>query len=400
MAANPSSFAHLRLSPPAAGAPLPRVLSGGWQAEPAGETEGDPLERAPESRTFRVDASSPDDVLAMAAGGGNHRAAAIIVRRYTPKVRSRLQRWIGLVDIDDHVQNAFIRLFEQLPRLRDPSALRGFLVGITLRIACTELRRRRRSRTQLTATGDVPEPETTANDSEPAREALWRFESILGRLAPSSRRVFMLRYVEKLELTDIAAEMGISVATVKRHFARAATAVSAMVKREPALAEYLPIAVEADEAGVARTTAGSEATTSPQPAASAGLPPAQTSPSPDETRDVRDVRAHDPRTAEPVRASAGRGHPRLARFTERGARAAARRRARRTAVRGHVLLRRPAGRLSSCTSPPESYRPSRRPAAPPIRAHDPARVSGGARRDFRVVPRGGGGRARTRTWLR
>ena len=229
-----------------------------------GPIAAEPVERAPESRTFRVDAKSPDDVLAMAACGGSHRAATIIVRRYTSKVRSRLHHWIGPVDIDDHVQDAFIRLFEQLPRLRDPSALRGFLIGITLRIACTELRRRRRSRTRLTATGDVPEPRMTRNESEPAREALWRFESILGRLAPSSRRVFVLRYVEKLELTDIAEEMRISVATAKRHFARAAAVVSAMVKREPALAEYLPTVPDASETEISADTAGSDATTSPR----------------------------------------------------------------------------------------------------------------------------------------
>jgi RNA polymerase sigma-70 factor (ECF subfamily) len=188
-----------------------------------------------------VDVSSPDDVLALAAGAGSARAANIIMRRHSGRVRSKLHRWIGPQDIDDHVQDVFVRLFEQLPRLRDPSALRGFLAGITLRIACTELRRRRRSRLRLTATGALPEPCGTVDDKGPAREALWRFESILERLGASSRRVFVLRYVEKLELTDVASEMRISVATAKRHLARAAATVSAMVKREPSLAEYLTL---------------------------------------------------------------------------------------------------------------------------------------------------------------
>jgi RNA polymerase sigma-70 factor (ECF subfamily) len=255
MSANPSCFAQFRVSPPLASAPLLRVLPGGRQGASTTPATPEPIECAPESRTFRLDANSPDDVLAIAACGGNHHAASIIVRRYTSKVRSRLHQWMGPVDIDDHVQDAFIRLFEQLPRLRDPSALRGFLVGITFRVACTELRRRRRSRTRLTVTGDVPEPRMTNDDSEPAREALWRFESILSRLSPRSRRVFMLRYVEKLELTDVAEEMRISVATAKRHFARASAAVSAMVKREPALAEYLPLAHDESEVEISRATA-------------------------------------------------------------------------------------------------------------------------------------------------
>jgi len=204
-------------------------------------------EEAPCSGVWRIDASSPDDVLAVAASSGNPRAATIIMRRYSARVRSKLHRWIGPQDIDDHIQDVFIRLFEQLPRLRDPSALRGFLAGITLRIACTELRRRRRCRTRLTDTGQLPEPTGTVDDKGPAREAVWRFESILEKLAPSSRRVFVLRYVEKLELADVASQMNISVATAKRHLARAAATVSAMVKREPALAEYLPLHCPAQE---------------------------------------------------------------------------------------------------------------------------------------------------------
>jgi RNA polymerase sigma-70 factor (ECF subfamily) len=229
--------------------PVLTVLPGGWQGEPPEPERLEGCELEPRSGLFRakpahLDASSDDAVLATAAAEGSHLAAAIIVKRHTPRVRSKLHHWIG-------VQEVFIRLFEQLPRLRDPNALRGFLIGVTLRIACTELRRRRRSRTCLTATGEVPEPRARHDESEPAREALWRFESILERLSPSSRRVFVLRYVERLELTDVATEMGISVATAKRHLARAAATVGAMVKREPALADYLPRACHAD-AGEAR----------------------------------------------------------------------------------------------------------------------------------------------------
>jgi RNA polymerase sigma-70 factor (ECF subfamily) len=255
MLAIPSCYALSTASPLPTNVPVLTVLPGGWQAEPPEPERLEVCELEPRSGVFRarprLDASSDDAVLATAAAAGSHLAAAIIVKRHTPRVRSKLHHWIGPNDIDDRVQEVFIRLFEQLPRLRDPNALRGFLIGVTLRIACTELRRRRRSRTCLTATGEVPEPRARNDESEPAREALWRFESILERLSPSSRRVFVLRYVERLELTDVATEMGISVATAKRHLARAAATVGAMVKREPALAEYLPRACDA-EAGEAR----------------------------------------------------------------------------------------------------------------------------------------------------
>ena len=93
----------------------------------------------------------------------------------------------------------------------------------------------------VTATGELPEPCVSLDDKGPAQEAVWRLESILDELTPSSRRVFVLRYVEKRELTEVALQARISVATAKRHLARAAATVSAMVRREPALAEYLTL---------------------------------------------------------------------------------------------------------------------------------------------------------------
>jgi RNA polymerase sigma-70 factor (ECF subfamily) len=68
---------------------------------------------------------------------------------------------------------------------------------------------------------------------------VWRFEAILDRLGPHARQLFMLRYVQKLELADVATAMDISLATAKRHLARASAQVSAMVVREPALEDYL-----------------------------------------------------------------------------------------------------------------------------------------------------------------
>ncbi|MDP9001734.1 MAG: RNA polymerase sigma factor [Myxococcota bacterium] len=206
------------------------------------------LRRSPEPRhppspsgsPPHIDSQTPDEELARTACEGDPRAAIAIWRRYGVQVRSKLLRWIGAHDLDDHVQEVFSRLFVQLPRLRQRSALRSFLIGITLRVACTELRRRRRGRLHLTATGELPELVGHRGDDGAARQALTRFEAILDKLAPRTRRVFVLRYVEKMELVDVATAMDISLATAKRHLARASMRVFAMAEREPSLVDYLP----------------------------------------------------------------------------------------------------------------------------------------------------------------
>ncbi len=211
------------------------------QLEPDGALPNVPFEPPPPPSGARlvINRETPDEGLALAACEGDPRAAMAIWRRYGVQVRSKLIRWVGTHDLDDHVQEVFSRLFEQLPRLRQRSALRSFLIGITLRVACTELRRRRRWRLRLTATGELPELAEHRGDDGSGRQALSRFETILGKLAPRTRRVFVLRYVEKLELVDVAAAMDISLATAKRHLSRASTRVFAMAEREPALAEYV-----------------------------------------------------------------------------------------------------------------------------------------------------------------
>jgi RNA polymerase sigma-70 factor (ECF subfamily) len=162
-----------------------------------------------------------------------------IWKKYVTLVRSKLRRSIGGQDVEDHVQEVFSRLFERIPQLRDPAALRSFIIGITLRVAGTELRRRRcQWWLRLTPAGELPEVRGPGGDDSDAREALTRFHAILAKLGAHGRRVFELRYVEEKELVEVAQAMGISLATAKRHLSRASARVFAMVEREPALAGY------------------------------------------------------------------------------------------------------------------------------------------------------------------
>jgi RNA polymerase sigma-70 factor (ECF subfamily) len=197
-----------------------------------------------------LDASSDDVRLVRAALGGHPGAHVAIWRKYVGLVRSKIGRMAGSHDVDDHVQEVFSRLFERLGELRDPAALRSFIIGIALRVVGTELRRRRcRHWLLLTATGDLPDvPGPWADDGSDAREMLARFVTIMDRLTPHSARVFELRYVEQKELVDVAAAMGISLATAKRHLARASARVFAMAERDAALAGFVHGGPEAYDA--------------------------------------------------------------------------------------------------------------------------------------------------------
>jgi RNA polymerase sigma-70 factor (ECF subfamily) len=150
------------------------------------------------------------------------RGATLVWDRYAGLVRGVLYRAVGPThDIEDLVQEVFAGFFKNLGTLREPSALRPFLVSIAMRKARTALRKRRTRRwLQLSDDGTVPEVVT--HDGDPrTRHALARLYTILDELDARGRLAFVLRHAEGYELTETAAALGVSLATIKRALSRA-----------------------------------------------------------------------------------------------------------------------------------------------------------------------------------
>lgn len=185
-------------------------------------------------------AALDDASLARAAAEDQPGAAGAVWDRYGAMVHGLLRRVLGPGgDVEDQVQETFIQFFRDVKRLRDPAALRPFLLGIAVRVARSTLRRRRFRRwLSLTDSGVLPE-EPAAGVDEGAREALVRLYAMLDTLDDRSRLLFVLRHIEGLDLADTAAASGLSLATVKRHLAKVTARVHAMAERDPVLAEYL-----------------------------------------------------------------------------------------------------------------------------------------------------------------
>jgi RNA polymerase sigma-70 factor (ECF subfamily) len=103
-----------------------------------------------------------------------------------------------------------------------------------------ELRRRWVRRwVRLSKKSDAADTETVTPDTD-AREALTRFYAILDRVNVNDRAAFALRYMEGLELTEVASALGLSLATTKRRLSRVWNRVVLLVDRDPLLAQYRP----------------------------------------------------------------------------------------------------------------------------------------------------------------
>jgi RNA polymerase sigma-70 factor (ECF subfamily) len=171
--------------------------------------------------------------------GGDPRAAVLLWRSHSVMVRGLIVRTLGPgAEIEDLVQDAFSIFFRKLPTLKDPTAVRSFLFGITLREIRGELRRRRvRKWLQLTSTGELAD--YFAAGDENARHAFARLYRVLDSLDTRGHLAFVLRHFEGYELTEVAEALSCSLATVKRVLSAVETRVWSLAAQDPYLAPYL-----------------------------------------------------------------------------------------------------------------------------------------------------------------
>ena len=157
-----------------------------------------------------------------------------------PMVRRLVTRFFGPgADTPDLSQEVFLRLFRRIEELRNPDGLRGFVVGICLGVARNELRRARVRRwVRLSPSGDLPDWPTEGPDLE-AREALRRLYAILDGVGAHDRSLFVARFLEKMEIAEVAVAHQLSYGTAKRHVARAVGRITRRMGRDPMLVKYL-----------------------------------------------------------------------------------------------------------------------------------------------------------------
>lgn len=181
-----------------------------------------------------------DAALAQAAQLGDARAPREIWRRYAPLVRRIVRRTLGPeYDVEDVVQDVFLRLFDKLSGLRDPAALRAFLVSISVRSVRYELRRRRvRRLVGLSPAPELHDLRVVSVDHE-SRQALSRLYMLLDRMNFRERTAFVLRFVEGMEIDDVAAALEVSVPTARRAIARAWDRMTLLANKDVALTGYL-----------------------------------------------------------------------------------------------------------------------------------------------------------------
>jgi len=162
-----------------------------------------PSRPAVPDRLSLMSAEIPDGDLVRLALDGDPVAFRLLVERHQPTVRARARSLCGNPsDVDDVVQESFLRAFIGLDRLRDADRFAGWLGAIAVNV-CRSLQRR----APVTLLPDWPEPLHPATaDGVPSVDDLDRADAVRAAVAglpAGQRRAVALHYYADLPADEI-----------------------------------------------------------------------------------------------------------------------------------------------------------------------------------------------------
>ena len=173
-----------------------------------------------------------DDVqLIHAVLSGDDSAFKILVEKYEKNVHALAWRKIGDFHYAEEItQDTFLRAYQKLPTLRNPSRFLKWLYAIANRL-CLKWLRKQKSAKLLQSLEDTPMEEVVKSDCEryvleqrETEATEHRFEivkELLEKLSESERTVITLYYLREMTTREIGEFLGVSVEAIKTRLHRA-----------------------------------------------------------------------------------------------------------------------------------------------------------------------------------
>lgn len=158
-----------------------------------------------------------DAELVNAVLDGEKQAFAVLVKRYERPVRAIALRTLGNYhSAADVSQDAFVKAYQELSRLRKRNAFGPWLMKIAHRCALESIRQRPKGTHFETEVAAAAE-----NSNGQLDEAKQRLLAAVVRLPKAERQVVMLRYFSRHSVKEVADVVDRSVGTVTKQLSRA-----------------------------------------------------------------------------------------------------------------------------------------------------------------------------------
>jgi RNA polymerase sigma-70 factor (ECF subfamily) len=173
----------------------------------------------------RLDDGSADLALIERWKGGDQRAAAEIVQRHAQALARFAASSGEREEVDELVQDTFVRAFNSLDTFRADSTLRTWLFTILRRLLLDRRRAEKRRKNQVELDEGHAVQAYDALDALVADETALRVRKAMEKLSPLQKEVFVLRVTEGMVYGEIAKLVGSTEGACRVHYHNAMRSV-------------------------------------------------------------------------------------------------------------------------------------------------------------------------------
>ncbi len=174
---------------------------------------------------LQVDDGSADLALIERWKGGDQRAAAEIVQRHAQALARFAASSGEREEIDELVQDTFVRAFNSIETFRADSTLRTWLFTILRRLLLDRRRAEKRRKNQVELDEGHAVQAYDALDTLVADETALRVRKAMEKLSPLQKEVFVLRVTEGMAYGEIAKLVGSTEGACRVHYHNAMRSV-------------------------------------------------------------------------------------------------------------------------------------------------------------------------------
>ena len=162
-----------------------------------------------------------------------------LVRTYRPRLLRFVAFSIGDADLAESItQDCFLKAYNGRANFRGDCSVNTWLTSIALNLIRDQQRlqkfrfwrQARSTAIDITdAANFLPSNESSPESKVLVKEKAQQVQAALANLSPNQRNVFLMRFAEDMELSEIAAATRMPINTVKTHLHRALKSVRAQV---------------------------------------------------------------------------------------------------------------------------------------------------------------------------
>lgn len=160
---------------------------------------------------------------------GDSRAATELVGRHADALARFAMSAGEREEIEELVQDTFVRAFSSLDAFRGESSLRTWLFTIERRLMLDRRRAEQRQRKNVPLETTLPATEYNALDGMVAQETATRVRRAVEALSPMQREVFVLRVEQGLSYREIAEILDSTEGAARVHYHNAVRAVKELL---------------------------------------------------------------------------------------------------------------------------------------------------------------------------